>query len=256
MFVFVGAFAFYFLPGLLMPALSNFSVITWFAPNNVVIANLVSTLSVLDVYILIGTVWHLIRARIVSRDLRLGADCIHWVAIGCSFLGSTEYYRRPGCGHVVHGTADVYASSIARQVFDADIVTDYANVMYSAYMPILSAAVFDNRGKPYDVSKILTDNFLFDETAYQNYSRVFLPITYVLSYALQFAALTALISHTALWHGKDILRQWRRSYAEIRRQKGTDYEPLPVSADSNGAVSPRAYRASTSSEPDPFPGIS
>jgi OPT family small oligopeptide transporter len=122
--------------------------------------------------------------------------------------------------------------------------------MYSAYMPILSAAVFDNRGKPYDVSKILTDNFLFDEQAYQNYSRVFLPITYVLSYALQFAALTALISHTALWHGKDIVRQWRRSYAEIRRAKETDYEPLPANGEANGASSPRAYRASTSSEPD------
>jgi len=40
--VFVGSVAFYFLPGLLMPALSNFSVITWFAPKNVVVANLVS----------------------------------------------------------------------------------------------------------------------------------------------------------------------------------------------------------------------
>ena len=35
------AFAWYFLPGLLMPALSYFSVITWFAPKNVVVANLV-----------------------------------------------------------------------------------------------------------------------------------------------------------------------------------------------------------------------
>jgi hypothetical protein len=39
--VFVGSVAFYFLPGLLMPALSYFSVITWFAPKNVVVANLV-----------------------------------------------------------------------------------------------------------------------------------------------------------------------------------------------------------------------
>ena len=35
------AFAWYFLPGLLMPALSYFNVITWFAPDNVVIANMV-----------------------------------------------------------------------------------------------------------------------------------------------------------------------------------------------------------------------
>ena len=40
--VWSGAFAWYFLPGLLMPALSYFSVITWFAPKNVVVANLVS----------------------------------------------------------------------------------------------------------------------------------------------------------------------------------------------------------------------
>jgi len=40
--VWSGAFAWYFLPGLLMPALSYFSVVTWFAPKNVVIANLVS----------------------------------------------------------------------------------------------------------------------------------------------------------------------------------------------------------------------
>jgi OPT family oligopeptide transporter len=35
------AFAWYFLPGLLFPALSYFNVITWFAPKNVVVSNLV-----------------------------------------------------------------------------------------------------------------------------------------------------------------------------------------------------------------------
>jgi hypothetical protein len=39
--VFAGSGVFYLLPGLLVPALSYFSVITWFAPNNVVVANLV-----------------------------------------------------------------------------------------------------------------------------------------------------------------------------------------------------------------------
>lgn len=36
-----GAFLWYFVPGLLMPALSYFNVITWFAPKNVVLSNLV-----------------------------------------------------------------------------------------------------------------------------------------------------------------------------------------------------------------------
>ncbi|MCJ1394527.1 hypothetical protein MMC18_007406 [Xylographa bjoerkii] len=40
--VWSGAFMWYFLPGLLMPALSYFSIVTWFAPKSVVVANLVS----------------------------------------------------------------------------------------------------------------------------------------------------------------------------------------------------------------------
>jgi OPT family small oligopeptide transporter len=115
--------------------------------------------------------------------------------------------------------------------------------MHSSYMPILSSAVFDNTGKPYDVTKILTDDFLFDHDAYEKYSRVFLPITYVLSYALQFAALSALITHTACWHGRDIWRQWRRSMKEIRNEKPI-YEPVAP----NMPGEPLTHRVSTQTE--------
>jgi OPT family small oligopeptide transporter len=64
------------------------------------------------------------------------------------------------------------------------------------------------------VSKILTPDFLFDEAAYEAYSRVYLPITYVLSYAVQFASLSALVTHTACWHGRDIWRQSKRAFSE------------------------------------------
>jgi len=48
--VWSGAFCWYFLPGLLMPALSYFSVITWFAPRNVVVANLFGVASGLGLF--------------------------------------------------------------------------------------------------------------------------------------------------------------------------------------------------------------
>jgi len=92
-------------------------------------------------------------------------------------------------------------------------------------MPILSASVFDNTGKPYDVSRILTKDFLFDEAGFGGYSRVFLPITYVLSYGVQFASLTALVSHTVCWHGHDIWIQTIRSFAEARGEP-TPYQPI------------------------------
>jgi hypothetical protein len=83
-------------------------------------------------------------------------------------------------------------------------------------MPILSTAVFDNTGRPYNVSRILTKDFLFDWKSYEKYSPVYLPITYVLSYAVQFAALTSLVTHTICWYGKDIWNQTRKAFNERR----------------------------------------
>ncbi|KAH8732383.1 OPT oligopeptide transporter protein-domain-containing protein [Phaeosphaeriaceae sp. PMI808] len=219
--VFIGGVAFYFLPGLLFPALSSFNVITWFAPRNVVVANLFG----------------------VASGLGLFPVTFDWAQI--AYIGSplvTPFWA----------AMNIVAGLVLVMWFAAPIMY-YMNVMYSAYMPILSAAVWDNRGKPYDVSKILTKDFLFDEGAYNDYSRVYLPITYVLSYALQFAALTALLSHTGLWHGKDIWRQWRRSWAEIRKESETEYRPLVNGPEANGPpASPALYRvrSSTASEPE------
>lgn len=101
------------------------------------------------------------------------------------------------------------------------------NVLFSAYMPILSSAVFDNQGKPYDVAKILTKDFVFDRAAYEAYSHVYLPITYVLSYALQFAGISALVTHTACWHGRDIWTQSKKALEERSEKLGDlGYRPL------------------------------
>ena|ERR1700760_1605233 len=78
-------------------------------------------------------------------------------------------------------------------------------------MPILSATVFDNTGHPYNVTRILTKDFVFDQSAYLDYSRVFLPATYILSYALQFAALPALIVHAFCWYRRDLWNQCKES---------------------------------------------
>ncbi|CAO2647857.1 Nn.00g087790.m01.CDS01 [Neocucurbitaria sp. VM-36] len=219
--IFMGSVAFYFLPGLLFPALSYFSVITWFAPKNVVVANLFG----------------------IASGLGLFPLTFDWAQI--AYIGSPLVTPFWAAMNILGGLVGV--------MWIAAPIMYYKNVMFSSYMPILSAAVWDNRGKPYDVSKILTKDFLFDEAAYKEYSRVYLPITYVLSYALQFAALTALLSHTGLWHGRDIWRQWRRSWAEIRKEAAVDYQPLVNSPEGAGrSASPAMYRArsSTTSEPE------
>lgn len=193
--VWFSAFIFYFLPGLLFPALSYFSVITWFAPNNVIIANLFG----------------------VSSGLGLFPVTFDWAQI--AYIGSPLLTPFWAAMNVVGGLVIV--------MWIVAPIAYYSNVFYSSYMPILSSAVFDNTGNIYDVSKILTKDFLFDREAYSNYSRVFLPITYVLSYGLQFAALASLLSHTACWHGQDIWRQWKRSLKEVEgAEPKVAYEPV------------------------------
>lgn len=192
--IWLGGFIFYFLPGLLFPALSYFNVITWFAPDNVVVANLFGVVSGLGLFPL----------------------TFDWAQI--AYIGSPLLTPFWAAMNVVGGLVIV--------MWIIAPIAYYSNWLYSSYMPILSAAVFDNTGRVYDVSKILTKDFLFDKAAYQNYSRVFLPITYVLSYGVQFAGLAALLTHTACWHGSDIWTQWKKSLQEAREEP-TLYQPLP-----------------------------
>ncbi|KAK4696054.1 hypothetical protein P7C71_g1808, partial [Lecanoromycetidae sp. Uapishka_2] len=93
-------------------------------------------------------------------------------------------------------------------------------------MPIISSAVFDDTGKPYDVSRILTNDYHFDQEAYNKYSKVYLPITYVLSYGVQFASLSALVTHTACWHGSDIWQQSKSSFTEHCDEGKSEYQPV------------------------------
>lgn len=192
--VWLSAFLFYFLPGLLFPALSYFSVITWFAPKNVVIANLFG----------------------VASGLGLFPVTFDWAQI--AYIGSPLLTPFWAAMNVVGGLVIV--------MWIIAPIAYYKNLFFSSYMPILSSAVFDNTGNIYDVSKILTPNFLFDKDAYHKYSRVYLPITYVLSYGLQFAALASLLTHTVCWHGSDIWKQWKRSLKEVDGETKA-YEPLP-----------------------------
>jgi OPT family oligopeptide transporter len=68
-YVWAAAFAWYFLPGLLFPALSYFNVITWFAPKNVVVSNLVWFSREMTAQRLTIIVWRRIGIGSLSNDL-------------------------------------------------------------------------------------------------------------------------------------------------------------------------------------------
>lgn len=85
----------------------------------------------------------------------------------------------------------------------------FSGTWYADYMVVQSSSAFDNTGAVYDVSKILTEDLVFDEQKYREYSPLYLSTQFAIAYGLSFAAVAAVIVHVALYHGKQIVSQFK-----------------------------------------------
>lgn len=85
----------------------------------------------------------------------------------------------------------------------------YTNTWYSAYMPLMSSNTFDNVGKSYNTSRIMSFDGIVNQEAYKAYSPMFIPAAYALTYGLSFANLTGIFVHIALYHGRDLYQGWK-----------------------------------------------
>ena len=90
----------------------------------------------------------------------------------------------------------------------------FNNVWYAQYLPILSSHSFDNTGHYYNVTRILSEHNTLDTAKYQEYSPLFLPTVFAISYGLSFASVTATLTHAFLYFRKQIWIQSRRSLSE------------------------------------------
>lgn len=72
-------------------------------------------------------------------------------------------------------------------------------------MPLLSSSTFDNTGATYNISRVVDKNLEFVLEQYKKYSPMYISMSYSLSYALSFASVTAILFHTVLYHGKEIV---------------------------------------------------
>lgn len=105
----------------------------------------------------------------------------------------------------------------------------FTNALYSSYFPIAAGQTYTNTGAPFDVLQILTDG-VFDAEKYRNYSPIFLSLGLTFNYAFNFAALTAVVTHTYLWYGRDIMKQLRTSVREekdIHSRLMSRYRDIP-----------------------------
>ena len=140
------AFCWYWFPGLLFPALSYFTWVCWIAPKNAVVNQLLGMKSGLGL-------------------LPLTFDWTQVAYIGNPLVVPTW----------------VILNVLASLVFWVYIVTPalyYSNFAWTAHLPIQSNSIFDDRGKVYNVSRVVNkkDGFSFNETGYGAYSEACIPL--------------------------------------------------------------------------------
>ena len=81
----------------------------------------------------------------------------------------------------------------------------YSNVWDLSNFPISANEPYDRFGRSYNVSRIITSDNQFNLTAYDEFSPLYLPATYAVTYLLAFTLSTCVIVHTLLYHGRSLL---------------------------------------------------
>ncbi|KAM3445235.1 hypothetical protein NHJ13734_000573 [Beauveria thailandica] len=172
------AFVWYWFPGWIFQGLSYFTWICWIAPNNVIVNKIFGA----------------------AHGYGLMPITFDWTVIS-GYVGSPLIPP-------FHAIFNVILGVLATFVF-LSCGIHFSGTWFSNYLPVQSGDSFDNMGKDYNVSRILDANFKFNETAYHQYSPLFLPTQFALAYGTSFAAVSAVLIHVALYHGREILDQFK-----------------------------------------------
>lgn len=198
-YVLLGSFVWYWFPGWIAQFLQAFAFVTWIKPNNVIINQLFGGVTGLSL-IPITFDWTYISGYIFSPLIS------PWFAIANSLIGLIVFFW-----------------------FTA-ISLHYSGYWWNAYLPISDSAAYDNTGAVYNVTRILSPDYLFDKSAYKAYSPLFLSTTFSLCYGLSFAGIASIIVHTILFHGRELYQRAKASRADdedIHAQLMRKYREAP-----------------------------
>ncbi|SCU89503.1 LANO_0D05204g1_1 [Lachancea nothofagi CBS 11611] len=181
MIIFGGSFVWYWVPGFLFKGLSYFNVVLW-GPK---------------------TRHNFVVNTIFGVESGLGALPItfDYTQVSQAMAGSvfaTPYWV----------SANTCVSVVIFFIIILPILY-FTNTWYAKYMPVISSSTFDNTQKTYNVNKILNPDYSINMEKYIAYSPLFVPFSYLLSYALNFAAVIAVFVHCGLYHGKDMWKKMR-----------------------------------------------
>jgi hypothetical protein len=178
MYCFGAMFVYFWFPGYIIQAMSYFNWITWIAPDNVNLAAVTGSVSGLGLNPFPTWDWN--QLTVVVYPL---VDPFY--STFNSFLGT------------------LVAAPIVLTIW-------YTNTWNTAYIPINDNHVWDDTGSRYEVLRVVdNDTTLFDEEGYKAYSPAYLSAGNAFVYGVFFALYTATITHTILYHRREIIAGFR-----------------------------------------------
>lgn len=191
-------FCYEWIPQVMAQFLQLFTFATWIAPNNILVNQLLGG----------------------QTGIGLIPISFDWTTIS-GFLSSplqTPAFAIANCGL---GILLMMVGSIG---------LTFAGPEVYKYLPISYNGNFDHFGSPYNTSRILTPEFTFNQTAYEQYSPLMLGSSFTLAYGMSFAALISTVVHVALFYGKDVWNRAREATyeeADVHLQLMRSYHEAP-----------------------------
>ncbi|XP_059073909.1 oligopeptide transporter 5 [Cryptomeria japonica] len=195
------SFAYYVIPNVFFPVISNLSILCYILKKSVTAQQ-------------IGSGFY---------GLGIGSFGLDWNTIA-GFLGTPLATPFFAIANVMVGFTII--------VYVLTPILYWNNVYDAKKFPIIDSALFARDGTAYNVSRILGSNHEFDEKAYNDYSPIHLTAFFAVTYGVGFAALSATLSHVFLFHGKEIWRQTKATLKDTSmdvhtRLMRTNYKPVP-----------------------------
>ncbi|KAF9202183.1 hypothetical protein BGZ59_002283, partial [Podila verticillata] len=173
----IGSFLYYWIPAYIFPAITALTLLCYINPSNVVLAQVTG-----------------------SQGLGIGVLSLDWNTI-TAFLGSpliTPWWAQM---NIMTGFVLIAWVMVP--------IAYYTNIWNAKQYPILTSKLFTTDGYYYDTLSILTPTKNLDEGMYSAYGPLRIATFFAISYGIGFAGLTAIMTHTFLYHRKQIWAQWK-----------------------------------------------
>jgi hypothetical protein len=94
----------------------------------------------------------------------------------------------------------------------------YSNTWNTAYLPLNSNRIFDNKAKLYNVTRAIDHEGLFDAAKYEKYSPAFLSAGNICIYIFFFSIYTATLVYSSLYHWHEIKLGFIEFYRSFRHR--------------------------------------